>query len=69
MMEFIVKKNGDVMNIRVVSGPEELRQSSIDVIKASGKWIPAKQNGQSCRILQIATHQLQIRKAVSDRIN
>jgi N-acetylmuramoyl-L-alanine amidase len=45
MMEFIVKKNGDVTNIRVVSGPEELRGSSIDVIKGSGKWIPAKQNG------------------------
>jgi TonB family protein len=45
MMEFIVRKNGEVTNIRVVSGPEELRQSSIDVIKASGKWIPAKQNG------------------------
>ncbi len=46
MMEFIVKINGDLTNIRFVSGPEELRQSSIDVIKASGKWIPAKQNGK-----------------------
>jgi N-acetylmuramoyl-L-alanine amidase len=45
MMEFIVKKNGDLTNIRVISGPEELKGSSIDVIKASGKWIPAKQNG------------------------
>jgi protein TonB len=44
-MEFIVKKNGDITNIRAVSGPEELKQSSIDVIKGSGKWIPAKQNG------------------------
>jgi N-acetylmuramoyl-L-alanine amidase len=45
MMEFIVKKNGDVANIRAVSGPEELKESSINVIKGSGKWIPAKQNG------------------------
>jgi N-acetylmuramoyl-L-alanine amidase len=45
MMEFIVKKNGDLTNIRVISGPEELKGSSIDVIKSSGKWIPAKQNG------------------------
>jgi TonB family protein len=47
MMEFIVKKNGDVTNIHVVSGPEVLKGSSIDVIKASGKWIPAKQNGKA----------------------
>jgi TonB family protein len=46
MMEFIVNKNGEVSNIRVVSGPEELKGSSVDVIKGSGKWIPAKQNGQ-----------------------
>ncbi len=46
IMEFIVKKNGDVTNIHVVSGPEVLKGSSIDVIKASGKWIPAKQNGK-----------------------
>jgi TonB family protein len=45
MMEFIVKKNGDITNIRVVSGPEELKESSVNVIKGSGKWIPAKQNG------------------------
>lgn len=45
MMEFIVKKNGDLTNIRAVSGPEELKRSSIDAIKASGKWIPAKQKG------------------------
>jgi N-acetylmuramoyl-L-alanine amidase len=45
MMEFIVKKNGDVANIHAVSGPEELKESSVDVIKGSGKWIPAKQNG------------------------
>ncbi|HSZ34087.1 MAG TPA: TonB family protein, partial [Puia sp.] len=45
IIEFIVKKNGDVTNIRVIRGPEELRQSSVDVLKESGKWIPAKQNG------------------------
>ena len=45
MMEFIVKKNGDVTNIRAISGPEELKGTSIEIIKGSGKWIPAKQNG------------------------
>lgn len=54
MMEFIVKKNGDLTNIHAVSGPEELKRSSIDIIKASGKWIPAKQKG-----LVVASYKLQ----------
>ena len=54
MMEFIVKKNGDLTNIHAVSGPEELKRSSIDIIKASGKWIPAKEKG-----LVVASYKLQ----------
>jgi N-acetylmuramoyl-L-alanine amidase len=54
MMEFIVKKNGELTNIHAVSGPEELKRSSIDIIKASGKWIPAKQKG-----LVVASYKLQ----------
>jgi TonB family protein len=46
MIKFIVKSNGDVTDIRVTKGPEELKESSINVIKASGKWTPAKQNGR-----------------------
>lgn len=45
MVEFIVKKNGDLTGFRIIRGPEELRESSLNVIKESGKWIPAKQNG------------------------
>ena len=45
MVEFIVKKNGDLADIRAVSGPEVLKEASINIVRNSGKWIPAKQNG------------------------
>ena len=47
MVEFIVKKNGLVSDINAVSGPEPLRAESIRIIKESGKWIPAKNNGMA----------------------
>jgi TonB family protein len=46
MMEFVVKKNGKLTNIHAVSGPAELKEASINIIKGSGKWIPAKQHGE-----------------------
>ncbi len=45
IVEFIVKRNGDLTDIHVISGPQELRETSLNVLKESGKWIPAKQNG------------------------
>ena len=45
VVKFIVKKSGTLTDIHVVSGPKELRESSVEIIKKSGKWIPAKQNG------------------------
>ncbi len=45
-VEFIVNTNGDVSEVRVISGPEELRAESIRVIKESGKWIPAVDQGK-----------------------
>ena len=45
VVKFIVKKSGELTNIHAVSGPKELREASVNTIKASGKWIPAKQKG------------------------
>jgi N-acetylmuramoyl-L-alanine amidase len=45
IVEFIVKRNGDLTGIHVISGPGELRESSLNILKESGKWLPAKQNG------------------------
>jgi len=42
---FIVRKDGRLADIHAISGPAELRPSSVAVIKNSGKWIPAMNNG------------------------
>jgi protein TonB len=46
VVQFIVDKDGNVSNVEAVSGPQELRAEAIRVIKKSGKWTPAIQNGQ-----------------------
>lgn len=46
VVQFIVDKEGNVSNVEAVIGPQELRAEAIRVIKKSGKWTPAIQNGQ-----------------------
>lgn len=43
---FIVDTLGNVSNVEAVSGPKELWDAAIRVIKKSGKWEPAIQNGR-----------------------
>jgi len=47
IVQFHVDKEGNVSDVEALSGPEAggLREESIRIIKNSGKWIPAKQNG------------------------
>jgi protein TonB len=47
MVQFIVDKLGDVSDVEIVSGPDQggLREEAIRVIKRSGQWLPAIQNG------------------------
>ena len=49
VVEFIVDKEGNVSDVQAVSGPEELRAESVRVIKKSGKWTPAIQNGHQVK--------------------
>ncbi|HEY4155582.1 MAG TPA: TonB family protein [Puia sp.] len=46
MVEFIVNTDGTLENIHVLSGPEALKAESIRVIRESGKWTPAKDQGK-----------------------
>jgi protein TonB len=48
-VQFIVDKEGNVSNVEAVSGPAELRAEAIRVIKKSGKWTPAIQNGRQVK--------------------
>jgi protein TonB len=48
-VQFIVDKEGNVSDVEAVSGPEELRAEAVRVIKKSGKWTPAVQNGNKVK--------------------
>ncbi|WP_205508846.1 energy transducer TonB [Longitalea arenae] len=48
-VQFIVDKEGNVSNVEAVSGPEALRAEAVRVIKKSGKWTPAIQNGNKVK--------------------
>jgi periplasmic protein TonB len=46
IVTFIVDKAGNLSNVHAVAGPKELYELAEKVIKKSGKWEPAQQNGQ-----------------------
>jgi protein TonB len=43
---FIVDRDGNVSDVHPIEGPKELHDLAIKVIKKSGKWQPAQQNGK-----------------------
>jgi periplasmic protein TonB len=52
VVQFIVDKDGTVSEVEAISGPEELRAESVRVIKKSGKWTPAIQNGHQVKSIK-----------------
>ncbi|MBS1660925.1 MAG: TonB family protein [Bacteroidetes bacterium] len=51
IVQFIVDKEGNVSEVEAISGPETggLREEAIRVIKKSGNWLPAIQNGRKVK--------------------
>lgn len=49
MAQFIVEKDGSLSNIEIISGPKELRNAVLDVLKQSPNWKPALQNGKKVK--------------------
>lgn len=51
LVQFIVDKDGNVSDVRAISGPDEggLREEAIHVIEKSGKWNPGVQNGRQVK--------------------
>jgi periplasmic protein TonB len=45
IVKFIVEVDGKVTDVQAVSGPMELREAAVSLIKHSPKWIPAMLNG------------------------
>lgn len=50
-VQFIVDMEGNVSDVRAVDGPTQggLREEAVRLIKRSGKWTPAIQNGRQVR--------------------
>lgn len=46
IVQFIIAKEGNVNSVEAIEGPEMLREEGVRLIKSSGKWIPAQQNGK-----------------------
>jgi len=51
VVQFIVDKEGTVSDVQTISGPEQggLRDEAMRVIRKSGTWIPAIQNGRKVK--------------------
>lgn len=49
VVRFIVDKAGNVSDVEAISGPAELRDEAVRVIKKSGTWTPAIQNGRQVK--------------------
>ncbi|MBS1947147.1 MAG: TonB family protein [Bacteroidetes bacterium] len=51
VVQFIVDKEGNVSDVQAVSGPTDggLRDEAVRVIKKSGRWTPAVQNGRQVK--------------------
>jgi len=51
IVQFIVDKEGNVSDVQAISGPEHggLREEAMRVIRKSGVWIPAIQNGRKVK--------------------
>jgi periplasmic protein TonB len=51
VVQFVVDKEGNVTDVEAISGPEKggLREEAVRVIKKSGKWTPAIQNGRQVK--------------------
>jgi len=49
VVQFIVDQEGNVSDVQAISGPDELRAEAVRVIKKSGQWTPAIQNGHKVK--------------------
>jgi TonB family protein len=62
IVQFIVDEQGKISNVKAISGPALLRAESIRMIKESGTWIAAMNNGKKVKAYkrQPITYQLEV---------
>lgn len=49
VVRFIVDKEGNVSDVEAISGPPALQKEAVRVVRLSGKWEPAIQNGRKVK--------------------
>lgn len=49
IVQFIVDATGNLRDIEAIEGPQMLAEEAVRLIKASGKWIPAEQDGKKVK--------------------
>jgi periplasmic protein TonB len=49
VVQFVVDTEGNVSDVRGIEGPKELTEAAEKVIRLSGKWTPAIQNGHKVK--------------------
>ncbi|PWT72168.1 MAG: hypothetical protein C5B59_16530 [Bacteroidetes bacterium] len=59
-VKFFIDKDGNISNIKAISGPNALRGESVRVVQESGKWIPARKNGQNVDSYKLKTMKFRI---------
>ena len=53
LVQFVVDKEGNVSNVEAIKGSKALCAELVRVIKKSGKWTPAVQDGRQVRSLKM----------------
>ena len=46
VVQFIIDTQGNVSDVEAIEGPDLLQEEGVRLIKGSGKWTPAQQNGK-----------------------
>lgn len=49
IVQFIVCTDGTICNIEAISGPNELKECAVDVLKKSPNWIPTHIHGRNIK--------------------
>jgi protein TonB len=51
IVQFVVNKDSTISDVKAIVGPDKggLREEAVRVITLSGRWVPAKQNGDAVR--------------------
>jgi len=60
VVRFIVDREGNVSDVEAISGPNELRDEAMRVIRKSGKWVPTLQNGRQVKSYKSQSVQFKI---------